>query len=123
VPPFKAKLSLTDHRCSFRLISAGRRDQRDNPEFAYRGSWRFQHDIPRGPTADETQASVENAAIAPRFGKKGIYCYRTHAEANEAAERWIVQAMVDRQRHLRQGTDRRQHPSILRRLLMWQRWV
>ncbi len=41
-----------------------------------------------GPTDDE---------IRP----KGVYRYRTHAEANAAADRWAVEAMVKRALELR----------------------
>jgi hypothetical protein len=62
----------------------------------------------RGPTDDEIRASMENAAIAPRFGVKvkGVYRYRNHAEANAAAERWKIEAMVRRQIELAGVSDR-----------------
>jgi hypothetical protein len=38
-----------------------------------------------GPTDDEIQASVENSKLSPCVVPKGMYRYRTHAEANVAA--------------------------------------
>ena len=54
----------------------------------------------RGPTEAEIQASVEHARSAPRVVPKGVYRYRSHAEANADAERWAVEAMVKRAREL-----------------------
>ncbi len=31
---------------------------------------------------------------------KGIFFYRSHDEANRDRERWIVEAIVERQRHI-----------------------
>src|ERR1700751_2018092 len=39
-----------------------------------------------GPTDDEIQSSVENSKLAPCVVPKGVYRYRTHAEANVAAD-------------------------------------
>jgi hypothetical protein len=44
-----------------------------------------------GPTEDDILASVENLKLAPCVVPKGIYRYRTHAEANAAADRWAVE--------------------------------
>jgi hypothetical protein len=54
-----------------------------------------------GPTEDEIRASVENSKLAPRVVPKGVYRYRTLAEANAAADRWVVEAMVKRALELR----------------------
>jgi hypothetical protein len=56
---------------------------------------------PFGPTDDEVRASIESSRLAPRVIPKGVYRYRTHAEANAAADRWAVEAMVKRARELR----------------------
>ncbi len=61
----------------------------------------------RGPTPAEIEASVENARFAPRVVPKGVYRYRTHAEANADMERWIVDGMVERSLELDQGPRRR----------------
>jgi hypothetical protein len=54
-----------------------------------------------GPTEDEIRASVENSKMTPCVVPKGVYRYRTHAEANAAADRWAVEAMVKRALQLR----------------------
>ena len=54
----------------------------------------------RGPTADEIEASIDNSRRAPRVVPKGVYRYRSHAEANAAMDRWIVDGMVQRARDL-----------------------
>jgi hypothetical protein len=54
-----------------------------------------------GPTDDEIRESDENSKLAPRVAPKGVYRYRTHAEANAAADRWAVEAMVKRALELR----------------------
>jgi hypothetical protein len=48
----------------------------------------------RGPTQAEIEASVEASRMAPRVVPKGVYRYRSHAEANADADRWAVKAMV-----------------------------
>ena len=48
----------------------------------------------RGPTADEITASIESSARAPRVVPKGVYRYRTHAEANADTDRWAAEALV-----------------------------
>lgn len=48
----------------------------------------------RGPTQAEIDFTVENSRMAPRVVPKGVYRYRSHAEANADADRWAVEAMV-----------------------------
>lgn len=48
----------------------------------------------RGPTADEIQASIEAAEMAPRVIPKGVYRYASHEEANAEMDRWIAEGMV-----------------------------
>jgi hypothetical protein len=54
-----------------------------------------------GPTEDEVRASVENSKMTPCVVPKGVYRYRTHAEANAAADRLGVESMVKRALELR----------------------
>lgn len=60
----------------------------------------------RGPTPDEVRASVENALRAPRVIPKGVYRYRTHAEANADMDRWTTDALVARAQELDLGPGR-----------------
>jgi hypothetical protein len=55
-----------------------------------------------GPTDDEVRSSMEDAMQAQRVVPKGVYRYRTHAEANAAADRWAVEGLVMRARELRE---------------------
>lgn len=48
----------------------------------------------RGPTQAEIDASVEASRMAPRVVPKGVDRYRSHAEANADADRWVAEAMV-----------------------------
>jgi hypothetical protein len=48
----------------------------------------------RGPTEDEVAASVESSARAPRVVPKGVYRYRSHAQANADTDRWAAEALV-----------------------------
>lgn len=48
----------------------------------------------RGPTQAEIDASVEASRCAPRVVPKGVYRFRSQAEANAADEKWAVEAMV-----------------------------
>jgi hypothetical protein len=50
----------------------------------------------RGPSDAEIRASVENAESAPRIYPKGVYHYRSHAEANLQMEKWLVDGLVER---------------------------
>lgn len=44
---------------------------------------------------------------APRTAPKGVYRYRSHDEANRDAERWAIDAMVERNLELADcGTGR-----------------
>jgi hypothetical protein len=54
-----------------------------------------------GPTDDEIRASDESSKLAPRVMPKGVYRYRTHADANAVADRWAVEDMVKRALELR----------------------
>lgn len=54
----------------------------------------------RGPTEDEIRSSVESAEMAPRVILRSVYRYRSHAEANEAMEKWAVDGMVERSAQL-----------------------
>jgi hypothetical protein len=54
-----------------------------------------------GPTDDEIRASVESSKLAPRVVPKGVYRYRTHAEANAAADQWAADGLVQRALEMR----------------------
>lgn len=54
----------------------------------------------RGPTEAEIAASVDASRRAPRVVPKGVYRYRSHAEADAAMERWTAEAMARRAREL-----------------------
>lgn len=54
-----------------------------------------------GPTDDEIQASIESSKLAPRVVQKGVYRYRTHAEANAASDQWVVDGLVQRALEMR----------------------
>jgi hypothetical protein len=54
-----------------------------------------------GPTDDEIRASVESSKLAPRVVPKGVYRYRTHAEANAAADQWATDGLVQRALEMR----------------------
>ena len=62
---------------------------------------------PNGPSEADVAASQEIAMAAPRTAPKGVYRYRSHEEANRDAERWAVDAMVERNLELagRTGFD------------------
>ena len=49
-----------------------------------------------GPSEADVLASQEIAMAAPRTAPKGVYRYRSHDEANRDAERWAIDAMVER---------------------------
>jgi hypothetical protein len=49
-----------------------------------------------GPSEADVLASQEIAMAAPRTAPKGVYRYRSHDEANRDAERWLIDAMVER---------------------------
>lgn len=51
----------------------------------------------RGPTDDEIKASIESARTAPRVVRKGIYRYRSHADANADTEHWERAALKARE--------------------------
>jgi hypothetical protein len=51
---------------------------------------------PNGPSEADVAASQEIAMAAPRTAPKGVYRYRSHDEANRDAERWVIDAMVER---------------------------
>jgi D-serine deaminase-like pyridoxal phosphate-dependent protein len=55
----------------------------------------------RGPTEDEIAASRESSARAPRVVAKGVYRYRSHAQANADTERWAAEALVARGAEMR----------------------
>lgn len=50
----------------------------------------------RRPTQAEVDASEEASARAPRVIPKGVYRYRSHADANDAMERWNVEGLVQK---------------------------
>jgi hypothetical protein len=54
----------------------------------------------RGPTPSEIEASVDSSRQAPRNIPKGVYRYKSHADANEAMDRWTVDGMVEKSREL-----------------------
>jgi hypothetical protein len=51
---------------------------------------------PNGPSDADVAASQEIAMAAPQTAPKGVYRYRSHAEADRDAERWAVDGMVKR---------------------------
>jgi hypothetical protein len=59
----------------------------------------------RGPTDAEILASTDSSLQAPRVVPKGVYRYRTHAEANAAMDRWVVDGMVEKARDLARKAD------------------
>lgn len=54
----------------------------------------------REPTDAEIRANIQAAADAPRVIPKGVYRYRSHAEANSDSDRWVVDGVVERNRDL-----------------------
>lgn len=57
----------------------------------------------RWPTQSEIDASVDASRRGPRVARRGVYRYRSHAEANAEMERWTVDGMVERALELDQG--------------------
>jgi hypothetical protein len=51
---------------------------------------------PNGRSEADVWAGQEIAMAAPRTAPKGVYRYRSHDEANRDAERWAIDAMVER---------------------------
>ena len=58
-----------------------------------------------GPSASEVAASQEIAMAAPRVVPKGVYRYRSHAEAEQDARRWAVNGMVEKNLELAGGSS------------------
>lgn len=56
------------------------------------------------PTEADVLASQEIAMAAPRTAPKGVYRYRSHEEANRDAERRAIDAMVERNLELANGS-------------------
>jgi hypothetical protein len=54
----------------------------------------------RGPTPNEIEASIDSSRQVPRNIPKGVYRYKSHADANEAMDRWTVDGMVEKAREL-----------------------
>jgi hypothetical protein len=55
---------------------------------------------PRGPTQSEIDASIDSSRQASRSVPKGVYRYKSHADANAAMDRWTVNGMVEKAREL-----------------------
>lgn len=55
---------------------------------------------PRGPTQSEIEASIDSSRQAPRNVPKGVYRYKSHAEADAAKDRWTVDGMVEKARRV-----------------------
>ncbi len=55
---------------------------------------------PRGPTEDEIAVVHSIVSMMPRVVPKGVYRYSNHAEANRAADGWVVDGAVARAREL-----------------------